>query len=539
MTTASMITIEPDNSESDNKESDNKESDNVTFESTEEICEENRERAEKTFMRFFNKALIFQANNHYDQAIEYYEKAISLKPGHLPTHQVLGHLYQTSSRFSEALHHYKHAIALHENSATLQNSAGLCEERCKNLPAAKQHYLNAAQLKQDNAEALNNLGNLCRKMGDYKIAEAHLLAALRLNISIETLANLGVMMTELGKLSLALSFYEHALRLQPDNPQLQWNKSLVLLALGDFDQGWLLYDRGKIAKTRPKQKGPKIENKADFKIDYFRNKSIFIKGEQGIGDEIMFASCIPDIIKVAKKCTIECDDRLVPLFQRSFPDALVLPTYDTLWEQQNKNLTAADVTISMASIPRFIRRDFNEFPRDEAYLFAYKKAVDQWRQRYLAKDKKLNVGISWKGGIGDETRRRSTQLKSWAPLFALDNINFINLQYGDIGHEKAFADQHLTDWPDTDHYHNIEQLAAQISALDLVISVSNATAHLAGSLGTPVYILLPQSPNWRWFTGKKPCPWYKSATLYTQHKTDEWQAVFEEIEQVLMETLIE
>ncbi len=494
---------------------------------------------DKIFLRLFNKGLTFQINKQYEQAIEFYEKALSVQDNHLPTHQVLGYLYQDDSRFKEALYHYKKAINLHEHSATLQNSAGLCEERCKNLPAARQHYLTASTLKVDNAEALNNLGNVCRKMGDYENAEMYLLRALRVNISVATLANLGVMMGELGKHPLALSFYEHALRLQPDNPQLRWNKSIVLLSMGRFDEGWFLYDQGKIAKTRPKQQSPHIKDKANYNIEYFRNKTIYIKGEQGIGDEVMFASCIPELIAISKRCIIECDDRLVPLFQRSFPDALVMPEYDSKPGLSNKNMENADIAISMGSIPRFTRRKFTDFPRNKAYLFAYPKAVTHWRKRYEEKGKTLNVGITWKGGINDEARRRSTSLAAWKNILTLDDVNFINLQYGDVSQDAEMVERYLNDWPDTDHFHNIEQLAAQISALDLLITVSNVTAHLAGALGVPVYILLPKSPNWRWFKGKNPSPWYNSATLFAQTSPDEWNSLFQRIEETLLEEFSE
>ena len=492
-----------------------------------------QDETHKLFLRFFNKALILQANNQYEQAIDYYEKAASLKPDHLPTRQVMGFLYQSLQRFPEALEQYKQAIKLHENSATLQNSAGLCEERCKNLPAAKQHYLNAIHLKHNNSEALNNLGNVCRKLGEYELAEEYLLSALRLKICVETLANLGVLASERGNLSLSMSFYEHALRLEPDNPAVKWNLSLVLLSTGNFDKGWQLYDQGKLAQTRSKQISPAVENKNEFSIEYFKNKSVYIRGEQGLGDEVMFASCIPDIIAVAKKCTVECDNRLLPLFQRSFPDTIVLTEYDSIVGLPNVNKTSADIIISSASLPRFIRRGFTEFPVRKSYLNAYKEAIQHWQKRYATSDKKLNIGISWRGGINDETRRRSAGLENWLSLLQTPGCQFINLQYGDVSKEQAYIDKYMREWPDTNHFHNIEQLAAQISALDLVITVSNVTAHLAGALGVPAFVLLPHSPNWRWFMGKNPSPWYSSVTLFTQDQPDEWQSVFQKVERAL------
>ena len=487
----------------------------------------------KNFLRYFNKALIFQSNNQYEQAIVYYEKAAVLQPTHLPTYQVLGYLYQSLGKWQQALTNYQAAIKLHNASSNLHNSAGICEENCNNLPAAKDFFLESMKLKENNPEALNNLGGIYRKLGEYKSAERYLLRSLRLKISVEVLANLGVLMSEIGNVDQAISFYDHALRLQPNNTKIQWNKALALLSGGNFTNGWQLYDQGVLAKTRKKQLTPQVSSDEDYNIRYFENKTVYIRGEQGVGDEIMFASCFSDVISVAKKCIIECDERLTPLFERSFPEATVVTEYDGIAGQANINAIAAEIHISAASIPRFTRHSFQDFDNASSFLQSEPSAVKFWKSRYQEKQKKLNVGISWKGGLKSEARRRSTTLSEWGDLLNRKDINFVNLQYGDYSSEETLANSLLSEWPETCHTYNLEQLAAQISALDLVITVSNATAHLAAALGVPVFILLPLSPNWRWFRGTNPSPWYPSAKLFKQNMVDDWSDVFTQIESEL------
>jgi len=490
---------------------------------------------EKQFQRLFNKALVFQSQNNTIQAIEYYSKALTLKADHLPTIQVLALLLQQENHLDRALQLYQHAIELHPHSAALHNALANCYDQCNELERAKTHYLHVINLRQDHAEALNNYGNICRKLGEYDQAEESLLAALRLRISVETLGNLGLLMADMHKFPNALSFYDHALRIQPDNALIQWNKALLLLSQGYFEQGWQLYDVGLAAGTRPRQLAHSDD--AQFDISYFHNKSVYIHSEQGIGDEIMFASCFHEIISVTSHCTIECDDRLLPLFQRAFKNAHINAKSLAKISQLNTMEKDIDISISMASLPRFVRTSFADFAPQKAYLIAEERFRRCWRMRYRKVSNKFNIGISWQGGLAEEARKRSSELHHWERLLKIQDVQFINLQYGDVNSALEKYESTIKEWPDTDHFHNIEQLAAQISALDLVITVSNVTAHLAGALGIPVWILLPYASNWRWFNGYNPSPWYSSAQVYRQQSPGDWPSVFKLVERDLLSVL--
>jgi len=497
------------------------------------LTKPNANKEQKLFQRYFNKAVQYQSQNEIDLAIELYGKALQYNNNHLPTLQVLAALLHQSEHYGKALHYYYQAVELHPHSSTLQNALGNCYEHCQQLHKAKEYYLNAIELRQDYAEALNNLGNICRKMGDYQQAEFSLLRSLRLCIKVPTLINLGLLMTEMYNYAQAHSFYDHALRLQPFNNEIKWHKALLLLTEGEFKQGWELYtssDRASLSMNDSLPNSSRIIEKPEF----FENKTVYIKGKQSINDEVMFASCIHEIIKQSKKCYIECDDRLVSLFQRSFYGADIIPKSESKLNQHFNKSHKFDITICMVNIARILRQSFNDFPSQRSYLIPSMEASRQWKKKYAQLNNDLKVGIAWRSSASDEASNNCCSLKNWKFIFADTKSQLVNLQYGQIQAELEEFEQKILDWPESDHQHNIEQLAAQISALDLVITTNNLVAHLAGALGKPVWIILPYAANWRWFNGKNPCPWYSSARMFKQKAPGDWVGLFHELNQHLL-----
>lgn len=258
--------------------------------------------------------------------------------------------------------------------------------------------------------------------------------------------------------------------------------------------------------------------------------SLLIFAEQGVGDEIMFASCVAEMVARTGKCCIECDARLVKLFSRSFPLAKVVA------RPKNKSLPVDPATlecdwqIAMGSLPRFIRRSEADFPRHRRYLVADASQVDNWRARLAALGTGLKVGISWRGGHKPHVQqRRSISLDQWRPVLQTPGVQFVNLQYGDCAAElSAFEKKsgiRVHTWPDVDPLSDLDGFSAQISALDLVISVDNSTVHFAGAVGTPVWGLLHFSPNWRWMLEREDSIWYSSLRLFRQSALGDWAGV--------------
>ena len=182
------------------------------------------------------------------------------------------------------------------------------------------------------------------------------------------------------------------------------------------------------------------------------------------------------------------------------------------------------------SLARYLRTDISRFPDWTHYLIADQDLVALWRDRFANLGPGLAIGISWRGGSTvEDVHRRIISLESWQKIFAAKNVNFINLQYGECASEiRSLRDNQgitIHDWDDADPLKDLEGHAAQIAALDLVITTANTTAHMAGSLGVPAWVMVPSIPSWRWLLKGDTVPWYQSVRLFRQSRPDDWNDV--------------
>jgi len=206
-------------------------------------------------------------------------------------------------------------------------------------------------------------------------------------------------------------------------------------------------------------------------------------------------------------------------------------------------LPTIDEYIPTGSLPKFFRPDKASFPRRQAYLMSDQVRTERWKDRYNALGSGLKVGISWTGGQKPHIRAlRSVALTQWREIFAVTGVQFINLQYGDCEAELADIQSiygvMVHDWRDADPLKDPDDFAAQVAALDLVISVDNTTVHMAGALGVPIWALLPSNPEWRWMLGREDSLWYQTVRLYRQSKMGDWEAVINHVADDLRKHLL-
>jgi hypothetical protein len=307
--------------------------------------------------------------------------------------------------------------------------------------------------------------------------------------------------------------------------------SFALLQSGNIERGWNEYEW-------------RCECKNSLSISHrlsqpgwdgrsLKGKRLLIFAEQGVGDEIMFASCLQEVIDHADLCIVECDKRLIPLFARSFPRIQLIERI-VPGEHYPSDYPSADMKIAMGSLPKFLRPTLSSFPQQTVYLIPDSQKVDEWRRRFSELGPGLKIGISWRGGsIPSIKLARSIPLTYWSKLLSMPGIHWINLQYGDCAAELMEAKETMRitihDWEDTDPLKDLDNFAAQIAALDLVISIDNATLHMAGALGVPVWALLPFAGEWRWLQKVEDTPWYKTMRLIRQKYPNDWEEVFDRV----------
>lgn len=467
----------------------------------------------------------------YDDAVRQFEEVVALRPSDAQNHLNLGLAYQKLGRQVDAADCFELALAFkpefpeaHFNLGVLAIESGAYAEAATRL----QHALT---LRPDYPAALSNLGYVeFRHLDRLADGELHLKRALALDPAfIDAHCNLGALFQEQGRVIEAFAEYEHALKDNPDCHEARLNQALILLAQGEFEEGWQLYEARKLCSPHFNPRNypfPEWDGRAPG--------TVLVYGEQGLGDEIMFASCISDLIAAGRHCVIDCTPKLERLFRRSFPGADVHAGPQTATDLGwLKHVPQVDFQVAMGSLPALYRRTRDAFPQQAGYLTADSQRVAYWRDRLGQLGPGLKIGISWRGGtVHTRSRLRSIPLAEWVPLIScVAQSHWVSLQYTDCADERAsFELEHglrLHHWQQAmDDY---DETAALVSALDLVISVQTAVVHLTGALGKPVWVLISAVPEWRYMAQGETLPWYPTARLFRQQDQGDWHLVMEKV----------
>jgi tetratricopeptide (TPR) repeat protein len=345
----------------------------------------------------------------------------------------------------------------------------------------------------------------------------------------DALIKLGIALKAAGRHGEALAAFERAAAARPDAPVARFQRSLLRLQLGELAGGWPDYEarwaydrfveesRGQVARGMVPALTLAPE-RADLD-----GQRLLLVGEQGIGDQVMFASTLPEVLAAAQAVTLVCEPRLVRLFSASFPQATV-----TGPAEARVDVAAIDRVIALGSLPHALRRTPDALP-GAPYLAPRPEVVQRWADRLGPRRERLRIGVSWRGGAAStRTQARSLPLAALAPILDLPGVEAVSLQYGDVVGELA-AFNAGRDRPvraftaaETDDF---EDLAGLVANLDLVVSVQTSLVHLTGALGRPCLALIPTAAEWRYGVAGEAMAWYRSVRLLRQAEAGDWGPV--------------
>ena len=457
-----------------------------------------------------------------------FRAALAVTPDLVSAHANLGLVLKESDRRDEALVHLRRAHELApegglRNLVTTLIESDLCEEALAVASAA---------VERDPAsyEARLFLAFARLKLNEPETALACYDDALKIRSDdAELYYHRGLAFQDLGRLPEAFADYERAHVLQPGFPT--FHRTLAYLLVGDFQRGWESYEERRLStdsvilRTTSR---PQWDGSAPL-----AGRTILVYSEQGLGDEIMFASILPQLIGLAGHCIIECDRRLLGLFSRSFPAATVYAATPDRSVPPEIASRKIDFEIGAGSLPRFFRRSLGEFPRHAGYLSADPRRVAAWRDRLAQLGPGPKVGISWTGGVR-KTRRplRSIPLEGLLPVLTTPGARFISLQYipeaaAEIAEAQNKLPVRIEHWADA--IEDYDETAALVLALDVVISVCTSVVHLSGALGQRVWVMAPYSPEWRYGFSGESMPWYPSVRIFRQPAFREWNPVISSV----------
>lgn len=480
----------------------------------------------------FEAGLAAYASKDYAMAVECFNRALEERHDDADAHNNLGLSNLGLGRSEEAMDSFVLATHFRPQFPQACYNIALAADQLGDQGQVVASLERAIELKPEFAAAHSMLGYvLSHEVGEFERGVAHIRRALELDpADPDVRCNYSAVLTQEGRAAEALAICHELLAVHPDMHEARLNRALAGLKLGRFGEAWPDYEARKLARGNYV---PRALPLPEWQGEPLRNRKLLVYAEQGLGDQIMFASCLPDLLPQVETCVIECAPQVVPIFRRSFPAAMIESQ-----EQGDAGLArlaqsaGLDYQVAIGSLPRHFRRKRSDFPQHTGYLQAEPARIEYWRHRLDALGPGLKIGISWSGGArSTRGASRSVRLAEWSPILAQPGCRFVSLQYGHAGSElQASAQQQrfgIHEWREA--IESYAETAALVAALDLVISVQTALAHLTGALGKPAWVMLRGISEWRYLEHGETMPWYPSVRLLRQQQPGDWQAVIAQI----------
>jgi tetratricopeptide (TPR) repeat protein len=480
------------------------------------------------FEAYNNIGNIFMERKQFDKGIMYYQRALNLNPGLADVYCNLADAFVATQQIDEAIACYQEIMQLDPSIAMSYFHIGNLLQGKGRYDEAVHYYQKAIEISPTNAELYNNLGTAIYQKGFVEESITYYKKALVLNPDYAVAySNLGIALHNQGKLDEAFAAYQKALYIKPDIADAHLNTSLIHLIKGNFEKGWKEFEwRWRTKEFIPQQRNfpQPLWDGSDIE-----GKTILLYAEQGFGDTIQFVRYAPFVAQRNAKVIIECLNDVKSLVQTVDGVSHVVVRGEPLPE--------FDLQCPLLRLPFVFNTTKETIPVQIPYLFIAPESVQRWKELIQHDDSKLKIGIAWSGNpkhIND--RNRSFSLDTFVPLSKVEDIAFYSLQKAN----NLSSSMNLIDY--TDEFHDFSDTGALIENLDLIVSVDTAVVHLAGSLGKPVWVLLPYVPDWRWMLNRDDSPWYPTMRLFRQPSPGDWKSVIatlsEELQKKLRLTLL-
>ena len=461
-----------------------------------------------------NLGSALQAAGRLAEAARSCSAAIERDPGLAGAHKNLGIVLQLHGETEAAIGAYRQASALDLGDADTLTNLGVALARTGELEQAAAVHDSAVAAAPELAAAWLNRAHTLQALGRLEEATVSLGRAIALDASPEAWTALGSVAAERGDLLGAEACHTRALTLRSDFADAHWNLALGLLGAGKLERGWDAYHWRWRASGRP----------ADFRQypcpqwqgEPLAGKRLLAWREQGLGDELLFLTCVPDLLSAGAALTLLVSPRLVGLVTRAFPDARVLSDDSHSRPPGPAGIEPFDYHVPLGSLPRWLRRRAGAFPPVGAFLAPAPEQLAKWRARLDALGAGPKIGVCWRSGLLTSERRRFyPPLAAWAPVWRVPGVTWVNLQYDDCDAElseiERVHDAIVHRWPDEDLMQDLESVVGLVAVLDAVVTAPTVVASLAGATGAPTW-QVDSGSDWTVFGGER-SPWFPTLTV--------------------------
>jgi tetratricopeptide (TPR) repeat protein len=459
---------------------------------------------------------VLMTQDRPEDAAAAYGSATEASPGHAQAWYNLGLALQTLKRGGEAVAAYRRAVEIEPRGADAENNIGLILAEEGRNEEAVASFRRALAAKPDFVRAKVNLATALQRLNQLGEAAELLGEATREapgdHRAYAALGNVHVARSELPQAQAA---YARALEIDPGSPELRYNTALVHLIEGDFERGWEGYEA--------RLETPKHREKFSFQGKRWRGgdpvagRTLLVYAEQGLGDTLQFARYIPRLADTGAQVIFRVQESLRPLLADQWPGVRVVGASEPVPEHQ--------FWCPLLSLPREFSTRLGSVPSAPSYLRAPEEKAAVWRQVFSSAPG-LKVGLVWSGNPRHQyDHNRSVPLDVMVGIAEGMPAHFFALQKelrsGDAGRLPGLVG--MTDL--SGRLAGMDDTAAIVAGLDLLVTVDTSVAHLAGALGVRTWVLLQHAPDWRWLLRRADSPWYPSVRLFRQESLGDWGPV--------------
>ncbi|MDG2244653.1 MAG: tetratricopeptide repeat protein, partial [Rhodospirillaceae bacterium] len=452
----------------------------------------------------------------FDKAADFIKQAIKIGPATAPMYVNLGAALRNLERYDKAISAFNHALKLDPTQPGAHYNKGRALQADKRNKEARDCYREALALDSNDKEAWINLGTVLRELKEVDEALHAFETAARLDPNLSAAyGNGAAILFDRGLFEISTVLIDKAIELDPDNAEYRYELTSFMLRSGRLAQGWKDFDLRFVADHKAKA-ARRHEPPPYWNGEALDDKNILLWTEQGLGEEILCASILPDILKLGGHYTLQCSKRMMPLIKRSFKGLKV-----TNWSAHNETVTNAnppfDLQFPAMSMMRIVRPTLDSIVSPAPFLKPDPNLYRDLRTKYekLADGRRI-VGISWRSKNSEIGELKTVPLEDWEPILLAKDVFFVNLQYGECADEimsinkKLGVDIYVDS--DIDALGELDPVLAQIAATDLVVTASNSNVHFAGSMSVPTWSILPKARGliWFWFMDRPDSPWYSS-----------------------------
>lgn len=473
----------------------------------------------------------------YSAARRLYIDALASEPNSPDLFAALGNLSMETQAPRAAVHYFVQSLRHRPDDPVVLTNLGAALTACRRFKPAEHALSRAITLKPDLPEAFINMGAALHGQDRPAASIEAFSIAERLGGRDDHVAfNLATAFEQQGDLGRTAEYLNRAITLNANHAEAHRNLGILYLSSGQWSCGWPEYEwrlrcPDQIAHARPFRQprwdGQDIAGK------------ILVWGEQGIGDEILYASMIPELVARGLNVVVEADRRLT----RLLTDGIKGVEFVERQSPANPALMGAQIAaqIPMASLGGLLRSNSASFPTAWApYLKADGRQIEHFRRRLKSSTDQPVVALSWRSHNPTIGAAKSVPLSELAPLLSIEGLQWVDVQYGEEPNEReqlsAMIGPRMRQLTDFDPFNDINALAAVLASCDIVVTASNVVAHLAGAMGLQTIVLVPQSTSklWYWGLSGDQSPWYPTVHIVRQKARRSWQQAIETVSQLLM-----